>query len=205
MTLKESEFLYSANEKIKKMAKSGELQSLHTKCNDLESAVETGYLKVVDHLDRALAQIAQTEQDIYQSLDSVDRLRSHNSSSIADVLSLSAGSVALDNYVIVSGAAEKNAELASQANSLKQLIGARAWILMARVHLLEEFVDKVGKNDSAAKAELRETRTERDAHANAFGGDCSTVTGDAKIFKEQVDALRSAEMKDLFTKMNEHD
>jgi hypothetical protein len=205
MTLKESEFLYSANEKIKEMAKSGELQSLHTKCNDLESAVETGYLKVVDHLDRALAQIAQTEQDIYQSLDSVDRLRSHNSSSIADVLSLSAGSVALDNYVIVSGAAEKNAELASQANSLKQLIGARAWILMARVHLLEEFVDKVGKNDSAAKAELRETRTERDAHANAFGGDCSTVTGDAKIFKEQVDALRSAEMKDLFTKMNEHD
>ena len=205
MTLKESEFLYSANEKIKEMAKSGELQSLHTKCNDLESAVETGYLKVVDHLDRALAQIAQTEQDIYQSLDSVDRLRSHNSSSIADVLSLSAGSVALDNYVIVSGAAEKNAELASQANSLKQLIGARAWILMARVHLLEEFVDKVGKNDSAAKAELRETRTERDAHANAFGGDCSTVTGDAKIFKEQVDVLRSAEMKDLFTKMNEHD
>ena len=205
MTLKESEFLYSANEKIKEMAKSGELQSLHTKCNDLESAVETGYLKVVDHLDRALAQIAQTEQDIYQSLDSVDRLRSHNSSSIADVLYLSAGSVALDNYVIVSGAAEKNAELASQANSLKQLIGARAWILMARVHLLEEFVDKVGKNDSAAKAELRETRTERDAHANAFGGDCSTVTGDAKIFKEQVDALRSAEMKDLFTKMNEHD
>lgn len=205
MTLKESEFLYSANEKIKEMAKSGELQSLHTKCNDLESAVETGYLKVVDHLDRALAQIAQTEQDIYQSLDSVDRLRSHNSSSIADVLSLSAGSVALDNYVIVSGAAEKNAELASQANSLKQLIGARAWILMARVHLLEEFVDKVGKNDSAAKAELRETRTERDAHANAFGGDCSTVTGDAKIFKEQVDALRSAEMKDLFTKMNKHD
>ena len=205
MTLKESEFLYSANEKIKEMAKSGELQSLHTKCNDLESAVETGYLKVVDHLDRALAQIAQTEQDIYQSLDSVDRLRSHNSNSIADVLSLSAGSVALDNYVIVSGAAEKNAELASQANSLKQLIGARAWILMARVHLLEEFVDKVGKNDSAAKAELRETRTESDAHANAFGGDCSTVTGDAKIFKEQVDALRSAEMKDLFTKMNEHD
>lgn len=205
MTLKESEFLYSANEKIKEMAKSGELQSLHTKCNDLESAVETGYLKVVDHLDRALAQIAQTEQDIYQSLDSVDRLRSHNSSSIADVLSFSAGSVALDNYVIVSGAAEKNAELANQANSLKQLIGARAWILMARVHLLEEFVDKLGKNDSAAKAELRETRTERDTYANAFGGDCSTVTGDAKIFKEQVDALRSGEMKDLFTKMNEHD
>lgn len=76
---------------------------------------------------------------------------------------------------------------------------------MARVYLLEEFVDKVGKDDSAAKSELRETRIERDSFANAFGGDCSTVTGDAKIFKEQVDALRSAEIADLFKKMNEHD
>ena len=105
----------------------------------------------------------------------------------------------------MNGAAEKNPELQTQANSLKQLIGARAWILMARVQLLEEFVDKVGKSDSAAKAELRETRIERDAHASAFDGDCSTVTGDAKIFKEQVDALRSGEIADLFNKMNEHD
>lgn len=173
MTLKESEFLYSANEKIKEMAQTGELQRLHAKCNELESAVETGYLKVVDHLDRAIAQIAQTEEDIYQSLDSVDRLRSHNTKSVVDVLSFASGSVALDNYIIVSGAAEKNAELQTQANTLKQLIGARAWILMARVHLLEEFVDKVGKNDSAAKAQLRETRIERDAYANAYGGDSS--------------------------------
>lgn len=76
---------------------------------------------------------------------------------------------------------------------------------MARVQLLEEFVDKVGKTDSAAKAELRETRTERDAYANAYNGDCSSVTGDAKIFKEQVDDLRSGEMASLFRNMNEHD
>ena len=111
MTLKESEFLYSANEKIKEMAQTGELQRLHAKCNELESAVETGYLKVVDHLDRAIAQIAQTEEDIYQSLDSVDRLRSHNTKSVVDVLSFASGSVSLDNYIIVSGAAEKNPEL----------------------------------------------------------------------------------------------
>jgi uncharacterized protein (DUF2126 family) len=75
--------------------------------------------------------------------------------------------------LIIEGAAEKNPELASQANTLKQLIGARAWILMARVQLLEEFVDKVAKTDSAAKAELRQTRIERDAYANAYNGDCS--------------------------------
>ncbi len=205
MTLNESEFLYSANDKIKGMAQSGDLQRLHAKCNELESVVETGYLKVVDHLDRAVAQIAQTEEDIYQGLDSVDRLRSHNSNSITDALSLSAGSVSLENYLIVEGAAQKNPELAGQANTLKQLIGARAWILMARVHLLEEFVDKVGKTDSAAKAELRQTRTERDAYANAYNGDCSQVTGDAKIFKEQVDDLRRGELASLFKNMNEHD
>ena len=76
---------------------------------------------------------------------------------------------------------------------------------MARVQLLEEFVDKVGKTDSAAKAELRETRTERDAYANAYNGDCSSVTGDTKIFKEQVDDLRSGELASLFRNMNEHD
>ena len=155
MTLKESEFLYSANDQIKEMAKSGELQKLHTRCSDLESAVETGYFKVLDHLDRAISQIAQTEQEIYESLDTVERLRSHNSKSLVDSLSLSSGSVSLENYLIVEGAAEKNSELAQQANTLKQLIGARAWVLMARVHLLEEFVDKVAKSDSAAKADLR--------------------------------------------------
>ena len=76
---------------------------------------------------------------------------------------------------------------------------------MARVQLLEEFVDKVGKTDTAAKAELRETRTERDAYANAYNGDCSSVTGDTKIFKEQVDDLRSGELASLFRNMNEHD
>jgi hypothetical protein len=40
------------------MAQSGDLQRLHARCNELESVVETGYLKVVDHLDRAIAQIA---------------------------------------------------------------------------------------------------------------------------------------------------
>ena len=55
MTLRESEFLYSANDKIKQMAQSGELQKLHARCNELESAVETGYFKVLDHLDRAVS------------------------------------------------------------------------------------------------------------------------------------------------------
>lgn len=119
MTLNESEFLYSANDKIKGMAQSGELQRLHARCNELESAVETGYLKVIDHLDRALAQISQTEEEIYHSCDSLNRLRSHNSKSLVDALSLSSGCVSLENFLIVEGAAEKNPEIATKANTLK--------------------------------------------------------------------------------------
>jgi hypothetical protein len=42
---------------------------------------------------------------------------------------------------------------------------------MAKVHLLEEYVNKVGKDDSAAKVELRESRIERDQYASTYGDD----------------------------------
>lgn len=54
LTLKEAEFVYSANDEIKGMADSGDLQKLHQRCHSLDSAVEIGYLKVTDHLERAL-------------------------------------------------------------------------------------------------------------------------------------------------------
>jgi len=47
--------MFAANDKIKNMAQSGELQQLHARCAELEGAVETGFLKVTDHLERALA------------------------------------------------------------------------------------------------------------------------------------------------------
>ena len=67
--------MFAANKTIKNMASTGELQTLHEKCAQLDNSVETGYLKVIDHLDRALAQITQTEQEIYSGLTSLERIR----------------------------------------------------------------------------------------------------------------------------------
>jgi HD superfamily phosphohydrolase len=81
------------------------------------------------------------------------------------------GIYSIENFLIVVGALNSNQELQTHANTLKQLIGARAWVLMAKVHLLEEYVNKVGKDDSAAKVELRESRIERDQYAGTYGND----------------------------------
>jgi hypothetical protein len=118
------------------------------------------------------------------------------------LLSFSAGNVTLENFLIVEGAAQKTT---AQANQLRQLIGARAWILMAKVAVLEELTGKVARDDAATKVELRESRIARDAFARAYGADCSQVTGDAKIFKEQVDALRTGEIATLLDNINYHD
>jgi len=77
--------------------------------------------------------------------------------------------------------------MATQANVLKQLIGARGYIMSAKVQVIEELVEKVTKSNSAFKNDLREARVHRDELLSAFAGDASEVTGDAKIFKEQVD------------------
>lgn len=58
------------------------------------------------------------------------------------------------------GGSENQAEAAT----LKELIGARAAALTAKVQILEEIIDKVDHaGDSAAKNELRQLITQRDS------------------------------------------
>ena len=54
LKVSEAEHLYNANEQVRAMAESGQLQALHQSCNDLFKAVETGYIKVMDQLDRII-------------------------------------------------------------------------------------------------------------------------------------------------------
>ena len=54
LTVKEAQMLFNANEKIREMASTGELQAFHKKCADYQSAVEKGYIKVMDQLERIL-------------------------------------------------------------------------------------------------------------------------------------------------------
>jgi len=54
LKVSEAEHLYNANDNVRALAESGELQALHKSCLDLIKAVETGYIKVMDQLDRTL-------------------------------------------------------------------------------------------------------------------------------------------------------
>lgn len=181
LTMQEADQLYFANDKVKEMAESGELQKLHQRCADLNNAVETGFLKAIDQLDRANAQITQTEQEAYEGL-TLDRLQSHNGDSIANVFS--SNNVSIENNIIVQSAAEGNNDIGPQANQIRQLIGARAAVMQAKVELLEHMISHMFKDDHAAIEDLRESKILRDEYTNAYGEDVSEVTGDAKIFKE---------------------
>jgi len=46
--------MFSANDNIKDLAKSGELQALHVRYSELEEATSAGYVQVMDQLDRVL-------------------------------------------------------------------------------------------------------------------------------------------------------
>ena len=60
--------LYQANDTVRAKAESGELQALHDRCHAQAKAVETGYIKVMDELDRVLQSVTEAEQDIYEEL-----------------------------------------------------------------------------------------------------------------------------------------
>ena len=108
LTLKEAEMLFNANDKIREMAANGELQAFHKRCSDTQSAVETGYPNVMDQLDRILKQISEMEDEVYDDMretENLDRLRSHVPTSVIDMVALSGGNVALENYLLIKGLA----------------------------------------------------------------------------------------------------
>lgn len=114
-----------------------------------------------------------------------------------DLLSLSNNSVELENLHEVEQMAMKDADAAVQAKQLSELIGARAVTLQALCDLHNMYLDTDYSNDS-----IHELLTQRDAYERAYNGDVSQVTGDAKIFKEQVDTIREGAMSNLQKSMD---
>ena len=100
--------------------------------------MEAGYLKVMNQLDRTLAQIGEMEDEIYEDMresENLERIRSHTSTSIMDVASLSGDDISLENYQLVKGLAQTKSE-GSQAirasETLRELLGARAVVMRAK-------------------------------------------------------------------------
>jgi hypothetical protein len=76
--------------------------------------------------------------------------------------------------------------------------------MSAKADLLEQMVANKYTNDEAAIEDLREATLLIDEYLNAYSGNISDVTGDAKIFKEQIDNLRKNELAPLFNNLGQH-
>lgn len=201
--MEEAQYLYCANDVIKAKAESGELAKIHQQCAEAEKYVDDGVSKVMDQIDRTMQQITEREEEIYSSLreKGLMRLRSHNDHSLLDSLSMALAFISLENQAIVQGS-----EHQAEAFSLKELIGARAHALTAKVHILEELLDKVDHaSDSAARHELRKLTSAKDSFVASYGADISQISGDAKVLKESIDQTRNGDMAVLLDHMNQHD
>jgi len=151
MTLGELKTIFAAqSDKIKAMQASGELQSLHKEYDDVEGAYLTGYLQVTDHLDRAIAQIGQSEDDIYtQLMESDARIRLHAQGTFSMAISLAHGDITLNNLQIADKMAESGRDNQVHATELRNLLGARVVILNAKAEVLEAL--KSDNNDIESK------------------------------------------------------
>jgi len=206
LSVKESEFLFNASDKIKEMGASGELAALHAKCAELDDSVTGGYLKVMDALDRTLQQINETEDDIYDGLrdnNDLERVRLHSDAKYAffDAVGLSAGNRSVENLTLAQGCDAA----ASEAEMLRQLVGARAAVMQAKAAVARDFATRVASDDVAADADMREMEKLRDDLIAAYGDDVSKVSGEGTIFKEQVDEISSGDLATLMDDVHAHE
>lgn len=136
-----------------------------------------------------MVQITDIEEEVYESLE-LDYIRSHKKNEFTSMIF--GNNASIENYILVQSAAETNSEIAAQANQLKQLLGARAIVLQTKIDLL---TTEEGEADFTYSVEntvaLQEAKNE---FLSAYGSDLIEISGDAKIFKEQMEALRNGEL-----------
>ena len=152
LTLEEASKLYEAGDQIRELAESGELQALHQRCVNQAKAVDTGYIKVMDLLDKTGQQINEAEADIYEDLvsselDGLRRINSgyHGDRSVFDSLSGLMSDASLENYEIVKRAAEAkgDSDVIAAEKSLKSLLMARARMYAAKAAIQEAMLERM--------------------------------------------------------------
>lgn len=148
LTLREAEFLFSANPTVKALAASGELKALHSKCAQLDDEVQKGFVQTIDQLDRVLQQVKDAESDIYETLNSdygVERARRHTvageQSGFEGIFSINPAEKAHENYILARGAAieatgARKEELEGIVRQLEDLLRARGGIFRSKVKIL---------------------------------------------------------------------
>ena len=199
LKVQEAEHLYSANDSIRALAESGELQAMHNRCHDLGKSVEAGYIKVMDQLDKTLQQIADAEQDIYDDLiesdlEGLSRINSgEQNSPFFDAISLASGQAPMENYEIVrkAAAAKGDSDVVAAEKSLGSMLAARAQAMDAKAAVQEAILTKLsGDNVGACEQELAEFKEAAAAFGLASGADAGAFSG-------QLDEIRNGDMKSL--------
>ncbi len=130
------------------MGESGELKTLHEKCDSLSEKVESDYLRVRDLLERIISQMNEKEDEIVAGLG-LDRLRQHGNEGLFDALGLSWGSITLENMSIVRGAHEEtgNPEFAAAYAKLGHLLSVRCQVIELKADTQLHYATKVNGND----------------------------------------------------------
>ena len=166
LTVSEASKLYNANDDVRAAAESGELQALHQKIIDQGKAIEVGYIKVMDQLDRTLQQISEAEQDIYDDLvdaeiEGLHRLDDNKHKDALFNFLASSGNTSLENYEIVKRVATEkgDSDVVNAEKSLKSLLNTRARVMNAKANLQDAIIANVGADaHGACEQEVREFR-----------------------------------------------
>ena len=166
LTVSEASKLYNANDNVRAAAESGQLQALHQKIIDQGKAIEVGYIKVMDQLDRTLQQISEAEQDIYDDLvdaeiEGLHRLDDNKHKDALFNFLASSGNTSLENYEIVKRVATEkgDSDVVNAEKSLKSLLNTRARVMNAKANLQDAIIANVGADaHGACEQEVREFR-----------------------------------------------
>ena len=205
LTVQECQALYESSDQIREMAESGELQALHQRCVDQAKAVDTGYIKVMDLLDKTGQQINEAEADIYEDLVSAEleglqRLDSgyQGDRSILDTLSGVFGDASLENYEIVKRAAEAkgDSDVINAERSLKSLLMARARLFSAKAAIQEAIIQRMSDDQvHAVQQELDEFR--ETARRFGIASESEETASSDDVYSTQLQQIFDGDMAQL--------
>lgn len=140
-TVREAELLFSASDDVKALAGSGELKSLHDRCNSLNEASQSQYVTTMDRLNSVVNAIHAKEDEQYDTLMEEHKLagiRKHHAfgDSVFDLLSFGKGQATVENLGHLEKALEKDPGNHSLIQCQKYLVA----LLGVKVDTLEQMV-----------------------------------------------------------------
>lgn len=204
--LSEAGHLFNANDKIRSLAESGELQALHESSTALTNSVQTGYIAVMDQLDRTMQSVIDAESDIYSDLvdspfEELQRIDTGEYSNILiEAISCVDAVRPLENYEIVRRVAEEkgDSDIVGAEKSLRALLATRAKIMDAKAAIQAEILEKLQSDDSTASVqELQEFQD----FAKRFGIVAFSEEADLSdnVYMKQLQDIVDGDMKKLMS------